>query len=106
MEIAKTPQPPYYAVIFSNTLKSDNEDYQDMAIKIEELARQQEGFLGFESARDGLGISVSYWKSLEAIQNWKINTDHLEAQLKGRTEWYKNYTVRIAMVEKEYSFDK
>jgi len=68
------------------------------------LAKQQMGFLGIESARTEVGITVSYWKSLEAIKNWKQQTDHLVAQRKGRTEWYKWYKVRICKVEREYDF--
>ena len=104
--LANTPQPPYYAVIFSSIIENDDEKYHVMAEKMEELAKTQPGFLGFESARDELGISVSYWDSLKAIQNWKSNVDHLEAQNKGKTEWYNSYTVRIAKVERDYNFDK
>ena len=74
--------------------------------KMEELAKQQPGYLGFESARDGLGISVSYWESLEAIANWKQQTDHLLAQKMGKTQWYSSYKVRICRVEREYDFER
>ncbi len=104
MKLAKTPKPPYYAVIFSSISENDDVAYQDMAIKMDELAKAQPGFLGFETARDLLGVSVSYWENLESIQKWKMNSHHLEAQMRGKTEWYKNYTVRIAKVEREYSF--
>ena len=75
-----------------------------MIIKMVALAQKQEGFLGVESARSELGITVSYWKDLEAIKNWKQNLDHLDAQEKGVKTWYNKYTVRIASVESEYSF--
>lgn len=102
--IANTPQSPYYAVIFTS-LKSKNDDgYNEMAVKMEVLAKQQSGFLGIESAREELGITVSYWESLEAIQKWKANLDHIEAQQKGKTDWYKHYRVRIAKVERDYGF--
>ena len=77
-----------------------------MANQMVELAQQQDGFLGIESARNDIGITVSYWRDLESIKNWKSNLDHLDAQRKGRSKWYENYTVRIALVEKEYSFEK
>lgn len=98
-------KPPYYAVIFTSTRTSVDEGYAEMATKMVELAQQQEGFLGVESARNEVGITVSYWRDLESIKNWKNNLDHLDAQLKGRTKWYEKYTVRIALVEREYSFD-
>lgn len=102
--IAKTPTPPYYAVIFTS-LKTDLDDgYDEMAEKMLLLAKEQEGFLGIESARDKIGITVSYWKSLDAIRKWKQNSEHQLAQKKGRTDWYKSYTTRICLVEKEYHF--
>lgn len=94
----------YYAVIFTSTRSKIEEGYAEMAEKMEQLAKQQPGFIGVESARNEIGITVSYWKSLEAIKNWKANLDHLDAQQKGRSAWYKNYKVRIAKVEREYEF--
>jgi len=94
----------YYAVIFTSTRSKIEEGYAEMAEKMEQLAKQQPGFIGVESARNEIGITVSYWKSLEAIKNWKMNLDHLDAQQKGRSTWYKNYKVRIAKVEREYEF--
>ena len=99
-------QTPYYAVIFTSTRTELDENYAEMAIKMEALAKQQPGFLGVESARNEIGITVSYWESLEAIANWKQNLDHLDAQFLGRQKWYENYVVRIAKVEKEYGFEK
>jgi heme-degrading monooxygenase HmoA len=94
----------YYAVIFTSTRTENEAGYAETAIKMVELAKAQPGFMGVESARNEIGITVSYWESLEAIQNWKANMAHLEAQENGRTTWYKNYKVRIAQVEREYEF--
>ena len=104
MSLANTPHPPYYAVVFSSIKKKNDVEYNEMAEKMEKLAKQQPGFLGIESAREEIGITVSYWESLEAIQQWKSNVDHIEAQTKGKKDWYKAYQVRIAKVEKAYSF--
>lgn len=94
----------YYAVIFISTRTEVEAGYVEMAIKMVELAKAQPGFIGMESARSEIGITVSYWESLEAIKNWKANMEHVEAQEKGKTTWYKNYKVRIAKVEREYEF--
>jgi len=94
----------YYAVIFTSTRTEVEAGYAEMAIKMVELAKAQPGYIGMESARSEIGITVSYWESLEAIKNWKANMEHLGAQEKGRTTWYKNYKVRIAKVEREYEF--
>jgi heme-degrading monooxygenase HmoA len=95
---------PYYAVVFTSTQTEQIEGYSEMATQMEELAKQQPGFIGIESARDGLGITVSYWESLEAIKNWKQESEHIEAQQKGRGNWYNWYHVRICKVEREYEF--
>lgn len=99
-------QPPYYAVIFTSKRTQIDLDYNEIAQKMVELAQQQEGYLGIESAREEIGITVSYWASLEAINLWKRNLDHIQAQRNGIANWYENYTVRIALVEREYSFQK
>lgn len=96
----------YYAVIFTSERTAIEDGYAEMTILMEELAKQQEGFIGVESARNEIGITVSYWKDLESIKKWKQNMDHLVAQKKGRSDWYKSYTTRICLVEKEYSFKK
>jgi heme-degrading monooxygenase HmoA len=104
--IAATPQPPYYAVIFTSERTNVAEGYGETAERMVELASQQPGYLGFESARSGLGITVSYWESLEAIRNWKQNTEHLLAQEKGREDWYAAFKTRICKVERDYGFEK
>ena len=99
---ANTPKPPYYAVIFTSVRTLKGDDYVETAIKMESLAKEQEGFLGIESARNELGITVSYWKDLRSIKAWKENIDHVQAQKMGREEWYQSYKVRIALVERDY----
>ena len=96
---------PYYAVIFTSLLTSETKGYTEMAEAMEALAKKQAGFLGVESARQEVGITVSYWESLEAIQNWKANLDHIVVQKLGKEKWYKSYKVRICRVEREYEFE-
>ena len=95
---------PYYAVIFTSIVTKNTEGYSEMAIKMEDLAKTQSGFLGIESAREDVGITVSYWESLEAIKAWKQNSEHLIAQQKGREQWYSWYNTKICKVEHEYEF--
>ncbi len=96
---------PYYAVIFTSLRTDGDKGYAKMAEEMESLARKQPGFLEMESARDGLGITVSYWESLEAIADWKANMDHRQAQKNGIKIWYSWYKVRICRVEREYEFN-
>ncbi|WOD45173.1 antibiotic biosynthesis monooxygenase family protein [Hwangdonia lutea] len=105
----KTEFKPYYAVIFTSThpdnFRDENIDgYSEMSEKMEILAKQQNGFLGMDSARNAVGITVSYWDSLEAIKNWKQQSEHVQAQQKGRQDWYSWYNVKICKVEREYEF--
>lgn len=104
MSIAQTPAPPYYAVIFTSLRSEDDQGYGAMSDRMIELAALQPGYLGHESAREGMGITVSYWDSLESIKKWKAHNDHLFAQHKGREEWYSTYQVRICLVERAYGF--
>lgn len=102
--IATTPKPPYYAVIFTSVRTEGDDGYAAMAGRMVELAQQQPGFLGVESARDGVGITVSYWRDLESIRAWKAHPEHQEAQRLGHERWYASATTRIALVERDYSF--
>jgi heme-degrading monooxygenase HmoA len=100
--IADTPKPPYYAVIFSSHSTDDVEGYLETTTRMVELAAQQPGFLGVESAREDLGITVSYWSDLESIKKWKAQAEHREAQKLGMDKWYSTYKTRIALVERDY----
>lgn len=104
-DLASTPEPPYYAVIFTSIRTADDPTgYEAMAERMIELAREQPGFLGIESARgaDGLGITVSYWATEEAIRGWREHTEHTIAQQRGREQWYERYELRVARVERAY----
>lgn len=104
--IANTPNPPYYAVIFSSINLEYSAGYSEMADKMVQLASKQEGYLGIESARNELGITVSYWEDLESIKKWKENAEHTIARERGRHEWYQSFKTRIAKVERDYGFEK
>ena len=99
---ARTPEPPYYAVIFTSQRTAVDDGYSAMGDRMVELAAQQPGFLGVESVRDasGLGITVSYWSSLEAIAAWKSHQEHRIAQKSGRNKWYGHFELRVARVER------
>mgnify|MGYP003674305816 CR=1 FL=1 len=95
-----------YAVIFTSIRTEEDNGYSKMALEMEDLVKNQPGYLGMESAREEIGITISYWESLEAISEWKKNTDHMFAQEKGIRELYSKYHVRICRVEREYTFSK
>ncbi len=97
---------PYYAVIFTTLLSNNTEGYEETAKKMEALAKTQKGYLGIVSARNEIGITISYWDSLEAINNWRTNTEHKFAQQKGKSQWYHWYNLKICKVEQEYEFTK
>lgn len=102
---AATPKPPYYVVVFtSQRTRDDDAGYAASAHRMEELTRQSPGFLGIESARgaDGLGITVCYWDSEEAIAGWRANLEHAEARAQGNARWYQHYELRVGRVERAY----
>ncbi|WP_159948475.1 antibiotic biosynthesis monooxygenase family protein [Polaribacter septentrionalilitoris] len=98
-------KPPYYAVIFTTVMNDDLKGYLETAKRMEDLAKHQKGYLGIESARNEVGITVSYWQTLKDITNWKNNIEHIEARNLGRDKWYKKYQLRICKVEREYGFE-
>ena len=100
---ATTPKPPYYAVIFTSVRTDGDNGYGEAAKQMLEIASKQPGFLGFETARQEIGISVSYWSTLEAIKAWKENATHRQAQGRAK-DWYKTLRVRVCRVEREYGF--
>ncbi|NAS31047.1 antibiotic biosynthesis monooxygenase [Flavobacteriaceae bacterium R38] len=97
---------PYYAVIFTTTRTEGDHGYEEMAQRMDELAKKQPGYIGVESARSELGITVSYWENLEAISKWKENSEHTLAREMGREKWYSWYKLRVCLVEREYEFTK
>ena len=97
--IANTPKPPYYAVIFTSHRTEGDNGYEEMATKMVELASRQPGFLGIESARQEVGITVSYWTDLDSIRKWKTNIEHQKAQKLDREKWYSSFKIRISKVE-------
>jgi heme-degrading monooxygenase HmoA len=101
---AHTPDPPYYAVIFSSTRTPGDRGYDAMAARMAALAAEQPGYLGAESVRNaaGEGITVSYWRDEASIAAWKRHAEHLEAQRLGVTQWYAEYELRVARVERAY----
>lgn len=103
--IADTPTPPYYAVIFTSIKTDSDNGYGEMADKMVALAKEQAGFLGIESAREEVGITVSYWSDLDSIKHWKSNLDHRLAQKMGKEKWYSSYKTRIAKVERDYGME-
>ena len=103
--IAQTPTPPYYAVIFTSIRTEVDEGYAAMAQQMVELAQRQSGYLGHESAREQIGITISYWQNLDAIKNWKQVSEHLIAQQLGKEKWYSLYKTRICLVERDYEFE-
>ena len=105
MKIANTPPPPYYAVIFTAFPSTTLDGYHKMAQDMIELAKNQNGLLGYESSNENIEITISYWKDIESIRNWKENTEHKIAQQKGKSHWYESFKVRITKVERDYGFN-
>ena len=102
---AVTPEPPYYAVIFSSKRTEGDNGYDAMMEIVGELSVEQPGYLGRESVRDadGFGITVVYYKDEASIAAWKANEKHMVAQKVGKERWYSHYEMRVCKVERAYS---
>jgi heme-degrading monooxygenase HmoA len=105
---APRPEPPYYAVIFTAQRAEGDHGYDETATRMAELAAQQPGYLGVESTRDeaGLGITVSYWRTMEDLMAWRRQLEHTAARNNGRAQWYTHYELRVARVERAYGWDR
>jgi len=102
--LAGTPEPPYWAVVFTSVRTADDPGgYAEAAARMLDLAARQPGFLGAESVRgdDGVGITVSYWDSPEAIAAWRAHPEHRAVQRTGAERWYARYAIRVCRVERE-----
>jgi heme-degrading monooxygenase HmoA len=91
-------------VIFSSNRTEGDNGYAVMGARMQELAKSQPGYLGYEAARDldGFGITVSYWADDAAAQAWKQVQEHTVAQQRGQAAWYADYQVRVATVARAY----
>jgi heme-degrading monooxygenase HmoA len=107
VELAQTPEPPYYVVIFASVRNVGPDDgYDETAKRMLDLAARQPGFLGVDDAREDIGITVSYWTDEAAIAAWKRDADHAFAQYEGRTRWYRAFELRVARVERAYGMGR
>ena len=92
-----------YAVIFKAEILELDSEYTEMAEKMRHLAMSQYACTEFTSCAEGeYEISISYWPNLDQIKKWKQNIDHLDAQNKGRSKWYKSYKIEITKIERSY----
>lgn len=103
VSLARTPEPPYVAVIFTAVRTPAEAGYDAVAAEMDRMAARQNGYLGHDSARSDVGITVSYWRDEDAARAWKQVAEHLSAQRRGRADWYVDYEVRIATVHRAYS---
>jgi len=105
-KFAQTPAPPYYAVIFTTVKSDEQEGYAEMNAQMFELAKQQPGYLGIESAKGEIGLSVTYWETLEDIRRWREHAGHRLAQAKGYETWYRAFATRVCRVERDNIFER
>ena len=93
-----------YAVIFKAQLRDMDDAYYESAKRLRELATQEYGCLEFVSVAEGdREISISYWETLEQIQHWKRNAEHLQAQALGKSKWYGDYQIEVVEIVRQYA---
>ncbi|MGI9408567.1 MAG: antibiotic biosynthesis monooxygenase family protein, partial [Hyphomicrobiaceae bacterium] len=89
--VVKTPEPPYYAVIFTSVnADCDHTEHTELYGRMVEIAEGIEGFIGIEPSRsaDGTGVAAIYWKDLDSIMQFARDPEHRVAKQKGREIWY------------------
>ncbi len=97
------PKAPFIASIFNYYLSDDLDGYEEYDILTLDLVKTMPGYLGYESMKhNGRGTFISYWKDMEAVQNWAHHPIHIEAKKRGAT-WYKYYHSMIAEVGRFHS---
>lgn len=99
-----------YAVIFEVEINDGKQErYLDIAAKLKEQLVKMPGFISierFESlVNEGKLVSLSFWEDEESLIRWKKNIDHLAAQKDGRDSIFKDYRIRIAKVQRDYTMD-
>ncbi|MEV6244684.1 antibiotic biosynthesis monooxygenase [Streptomyces sp. NPDC051742] len=101
-------QPPYYTAVFTSVRPEAPEGYSETSSRMQEIVRDVPGFLGYEAARTpgGIGITVAYFRDLESLDAWRLDTEHQAAKAYGREHWYESYSVHIGKVERSYSFER
>ncbi|MEV3973467.1 antibiotic biosynthesis monooxygenase [Streptomyces sp. NPDC050698] len=101
-------EPPYYVAVFTTVRTQDQSGYSETNARLEDLVKDIPGYLGTDHAQTpgGLGITVSYFRDADALTQWRTNTEHLAAQQRGRAEWYQNYTLHVAKVERSHGFTR
>ena len=93
-----------YAVIFRAEISELDAEYSAMAERMRDLAISKYGCREFIACTEGnTEIAISYWDSESQIKHWKQNSEHLSAQSKGRSKWYKSYTVQVVEVVRAYN---
>ncbi|MFH9723340.1 antibiotic biosynthesis monooxygenase family protein [Streptomyces sp. NPDC017254] len=102
-------EPPYYTAVFTSVRpEAAPEGYAETAVRMREIVARVPGFLGYETARTpgGIAISVAYFRDLESLDAWRVDTEHQAAKSYGREHWYDSYSVHIGKVERSYSFER
>lgn len=103
---ARTPRPPYYAVIFTSRRTSGDPGYHMAAARMADLAAQRRGDPGVEPVRDapGVGMTVPYRGGADALAlaHRRRGIEHAAARERGRNGWYGHYELRVAKAERAY----
>ena len=96
------------AVIFRSTRTVDAHDvYAEWSERMTEAVRTIAGYNGNFSFRDEAsrqGVTIAYFENEEAITEWRTFNEHLMAQQLGREQFYEDYSVEVAHIERSYTW--
>ena len=83
-------------------------EYQAEYERIWKIAKEQPGFISIRTyySDEGDKVSIQEWESPEQLRAWRDHPVHLEAQRRGREEFYQDYTIYICDEPRKYEFSR
>ncbi|WP_299585506.1 antibiotic biosynthesis monooxygenase [uncultured Microbulbifer sp.] len=99
------------AVIFEVTPKeTGRESYFSKAQELKRWLQYIDGFISVERfqslSRPNTVLSLSFWRDEQAVQTWKNQMQHREAQQLGIDSLFEHYRIRIAQVVRDYDIHR
>ncbi len=102
------PEPSQIILFRSKLTEQAGEDYQAMNVELQELVKQNPGFVDVKSytAQDGERLTVVWWRDEASVAEWRNLARHREAQGAGRQKWYQYYKIEVAAITRSKSFER
>jgi heme-degrading monooxygenase HmoA len=98
-----------YAVIFKSKRQDANSElYYQHNDLLDEKIKSLPGYIkhsGLRHPESREGVTIAYFNSLDAIDNWRKDGEHMDAKKLAKSEFYENYFVEVTEVLDAYGWD-